>query len=199
MAKETNQEEELTDEQFQSLSDTDKINVLMDTIKAQNEELNKLTEQTEIERFETMKGKTRIFISEQDHKGWLAEPSVKSAIVSPEDLLSKDLQLSYMDDELAFIYGIKAACSEEWRQLGFMELSKQRMVHLNFKLSLLKSVDGFERVLQTASSSAHIQFRRKGLSFSPEGEEEDPQGQQTTGGGLMTRIRNMRRGNKDYE
>lgn len=90
-----------------------------------------------------------LLLSDFEHKAYLVTPHIKKEMIQPEDILAKELQLSYLDAELAYIYSAKASCAEEWRNLGLRNLSKRRLIHLIAKLSLLKSVEGFERLLQS--------------------------------------------------
>ena len=90
-----------------------------------------------------------LLLSDYEHKAYLVTTHMKKEVIEPDDILSKELQLSYLDPELAFIYSAKASCAEEWRNLGLQRLSKRRLAHLLAKLALLKSVEGFERKLQS--------------------------------------------------
>jgi hypothetical protein len=94
-----------------------------------------------------------LLLSDFEHKAFLVTTHIKNKITEPEDVLYKELQLSYLDPELAFIYSAKASCAEEWRNLGLTGLSKRRLTHLLAKLALLKSVEGFERKLQSGMLS----------------------------------------------
>jgi len=115
-----------------------------------------------------------VLTSEFDHKAFLLKQKIKKNIENPEDLLINQLQLSFIDRNLAYIYSLKVTAAEEWRNLGLPTLAKRRIAHLMSKLALLKSVDGFERILQTSATSAQLDVtsQQQAMQQLPDEREE---------------------------
>ena len=86
--------------------------------------------------------------TEFDHKAFLTTPRTRT-VKEPRDVLTKDLRLSFIDAEMAFIASNKLSAAEEWRSLGMEDLAERRLVHLVGLLSLNASIKGTERLLQS--------------------------------------------------
>lgn len=143
-------------------------------------------------RFEEMPIEPMV-TSEFEHKMELLKTPIKKKILEPEDILTTALQLSRIDSDSAYIYVQKASAAQEWRQLGFEELAKARLADLMLRFSISKSIGGFERAMQTAGATAHVEFSEKeGVRFSPQEDEDEGGG----GGGLkglMASLKNRQR------
>jgi len=117
-----------------------------------------------------------VLVGDQDKDAWIGNPTVKAGIVNPVDVLTKDLRMSFLDPELAFICHILHECSEEWRNHGMKRLATRRMVSLVGLLSLFASVDGKERMMQgkpSISFQGDLQeMKNMRRSMNPQDEEE---------------------------
>jgi len=132
------------------------------------EKASTMNERSDWNKLSEMQG-TPVLLSDYEHKAHLIDPArTKTHIQEPDDILHKDLSLSVLDRELAYIYGIKQTCSEEWLNLGFPNLAKRRKVHLQVKLAVFRSVGGIERFLQTASASASTDMNILNQNMRPE-------------------------------
>jgi hypothetical protein len=89
-----------------------------------------------------------ILVTDQDKSAWIGTPKVKNKIIDARDVLTKDLRMSFIDKELAFIMGLWLEASEEWNNHGLHRLSNRRLVALVGHLSLFSSVEGKERIMQ---------------------------------------------------
>lgn len=125
---------------------------------------------------------TPTLLSEYEQKAFLISPNAKKKLTNSVDLLTKEISLSYLDNETAFIYGNKLTASEEWFSLGFKSLAHRRQIHLLIKLGLKKSVDGFERLLQTAIAQAQIDLNPDGQGVLPSLHHEQNSGSSGYGG-----------------
>lgn len=109
-----------------------------------------------------------VLLSDYEHKAFLVNPMKQQILVRPSDILDKDFSLSVLDQEQAFIYGIKATCSEEWLSLGFSKLSMRRKSHLKIKLGLFRSIGGIERFLQTGQANVSTEMDVMNNAIKPE-------------------------------
>ena len=124
--------------------------------------------------------------SDYEHKAFLITPKIKH-LKTPKDMMRKELSLSYIDEQFALLYGNKLQCIEEWYSLGFKDIADRRFLHLLTRLSLFKSIDGFERILQSANVSASALLHRKSVSITPSSAEESGSGIDL--GGLLESMR----------
>lgn len=116
-----------------------------------------IIEENELDRFDESKD-SPILLSDYEHKAFLVSSTKNIKMNIPEDVLDKDLELSVLDKELAFIYSLKAGCVEDWGNLGLRQLARRRSVSLRLKLNLNRSIGGFERLLQTATPNVNAEM-----------------------------------------
>lgn len=116
-----------------------------------------------------------VLMSEYDHKAHLTKARMKHTFTAPEDLLTKELNLSQLPDtEITYIYILKITAAEDWRFLGMTGLSKRRAVHLNMRLALYRSINALERILQAgvpnvrADVEAGLEMKRQSLEENKE-------------------------------
>jgi len=135
----------------------------------QSEQLNEVQEESsDWDRLNKMSG-SPILLSDFEHKAHLVNPSkLNRAMTDPEDALIQDIALSVLDKELAYIYGIKQTCSEEWLNLGFANLAMRRKVHVQIKTGIFRSVNGIERILQTANANISPEMSMIAQGMKPE-------------------------------
>lgn len=152
------------------------------------EEEQHIQEQQVLSDWDTNRNSSEpVLLSDFEHKAFLVVPSKQMTIMSrPDDVLDKDMSLSILDQEQAFIYGIKAACSEEWLYLGFPKLAERRKAHIKIKLGLFRSVAGIERFLQTGQANVTTEMDLLSNSITPQQAVE-----KKTGSNAMGNIKKM--------
>lgn len=133
----------------------------------------KIRELNEWDEYERTQGISDYVENEWAHKTYmLGTKFVDKEIIKLHDLVLKELALSNLPDtEIAFIYAVKMDCIEEWLSMGFLDLAKQRLVHMLFRLKLMTSVEGLELIAQHGTSSIAMSMDR--LQPSREGFPED--------------------------
>lgn len=137
--------------------------------------------ESDYSRVERRSNNPPVLLSDYEHKAYITQPQLKPQMEKPDDVLTKDLRLSFIDSELAWIYSIKLTCAEEWRHLGMPNLATRRMTALVGKLSLFASVKGRERLLQSNPA----------ISLRDElGQESQPTypSEENNGGGIRSKL-----------
>lgn len=130
------------------------------------------SEKSDWEKYSELSDDDDILTTDYEHKQFLLKQRIKKDIKNPEDMLTKELQTSFIDRNIAFIYSIKMTAAEGWRNVGYPQIAKRRMVHLLIRLGLLRSVDGFERILQTAATSAQLDVTSQQLALQQKQTDE---------------------------
>ena len=111
--------------------------------------------------------------NEFEHK-WLLLKQGKIKINSLFDFLKTQLQLSNISVTEATIYSNRMDCISDWYSMGLYELAERSYFKLLNRLSLRKSVSGFERLMQTGNVSSKISmFPGKPSKAEIENQEED--------------------------
>jgi len=97
-----------------------------------------------------------VILSDPEHKLALVRAKVRDKIEKPEDLLTRDLQLSFVDKRTCHALIMKLRGCEMARNMGHADLAKRSYVQILQYLSVNKSIHGFERILQTVLATANL-------------------------------------------
>ena len=113
-----------------------------------------------------------VLLSEYDHKSFLVITKLNKKLVQPQDILCKELSLSFIDNELQWIYSLKADCIDEWRSMGFDNIALMRLTRLVARLNLRRSVKGLERIAQGSVPNVEMSIGEP-TSYTTLTEEEE--------------------------
>jgi hypothetical protein len=108
--------------------------------------------------YERLESATDVVESDPAHRVWLLSSKFfDKPVLKLHDLVLKELALSIIPDgDLAYAYAIKMDCIEEWLNMGFPELAKRRLAHMLFRLQLLRSIEGIERITQGGGTATSM-------------------------------------------
>jgi len=113
--------------------------------------------------------------SDYEHKAWLLTSKfLDKQNIQLHDLALKELAIANLPDtELALIYSFKMDCIEDWLSLGYSDLSKQRLLHMLFRLRLSVSVDAKELTLQHGQSNVSMTLPMGEQAYTGLSDEEE--------------------------
>ena len=93
-------------------------------------------------------------------------------MIDAASMLDKELRLSRIDKDQAFIFPLYLEAANIFRKLGFQEIADDLNAYVKIKMSILASVNGFERNRQTFAGSSDMP-----IPFAPTfNQEEDENG-----------------------
>lgn len=157
-------------------------------------------EQSEMEKFEEDADET--ILSDYDHRVYLLATKHLKDLKKIQNVLNRDLAISKIDAEFAYIFSLRIQCIEEWIELGLYQFALKRMVSLVARLNLMRSIDGFERILQSnnglAGSIDLTPIAQESLNYNRIYEEEEQQGRGGEGGieSIKNKIRSLKKYNR---
>ena len=145
-----------------------------------------MTEENEYDKYDQEEDNVPVFSQPQDKEGWLTTPGKTKSITHPSDLLNKELRLSFLDDDLYYIFSMRSSAIDDWRNIGMHRLALRRKIALDAKLGLRASVDGNERILQNNPAvTGRMDLGQVDMPQVMQGQEE----QEQKGGGLFGKLR----------
>lgn len=124
-----------------------------------------------------------ILNTEYEHKYEMARPKINRRLIDAASMLDKELRLSRVDTDQAFIFPLYLEAANALRKLGFQESADDLNAYVKIKMSVLASVNGFERNRQTFAGSAD-----NPIPFAPTFNQEEDENGKPKKPGIMDRL-----------